>query len=287
MISPESESETQWGLAALIGLNLIPVYGVFAWGWQSFDLIYLYWLENVVIGIVCVARMVIRPYGHAIELAFPLFLAPFFTLHYGAFTWGHGTFVVSLFGAESSASSDIWSVTVQMLSSAQMCFAIGCLAVAHVLDWGRDIHSRGLGADDLKTLMTRPYRRIVVLHLTIIAGGFALGAMNEPLVGLIILIIFKTTSDLWHWRKDRETLSEEFVFTPDLLKKMQEKYPEPKVAVNGVDRRFDSFAELKASKEFRMAQGLMRMIGASEDLKAVQAYMDMRIREERQTPLAG
>jgi hypothetical protein len=63
------------GLALLIGLNLVPLFGVLNWGWQTFDLIFLYWMENVIIGLFALARMVIRPYGHGLELAFPLFLA--------------------------------------------------------------------------------------------------------------------------------------------------------------------------------------------------------------------
>jgi len=51
---------------------------------------------------------------------------------------------------------------------------------------------RGNGSDGIKDLMVAPYRRIIVLHLAIIASGFVLSAMNEPLAGLLILIVFKT-----------------------------------------------------------------------------------------------
>ena len=85
-------------LLIICGLNLLPLCGVFLWDWQSFDLIFLYWMENVIIGAVMVMRMVARRYASPFELLFPLFLAPFFVLHYGMFCWGHGTLVISLFG---------------------------------------------------------------------------------------------------------------------------------------------------------------------------------------------
>ena len=75
-------------LITLVGFNLIPISGVFAWGWQSFDLIFLYWMENIVIGVFTLGRMVIRPYGHPVELAFPLFFAPFFALALWRFQLG-------------------------------------------------------------------------------------------------------------------------------------------------------------------------------------------------------
>ncbi|MGD9385412.1 MAG: DUF6498-containing protein, partial [Thioalkalispiraceae bacterium] len=61
-------------LALLVLLNTIPVYGVFQWGWKSFDLIFLYWLENLIIGGFMILRMLVRPYAHAVELAMPIFL---------------------------------------------------------------------------------------------------------------------------------------------------------------------------------------------------------------------
>ena len=56
-------------LAILIALNALPIYGVLNWGWQSFDLIFLYWLENLIIGGFAILRMLVRPYRHAIDLA--------------------------------------------------------------------------------------------------------------------------------------------------------------------------------------------------------------------------
>ena len=53
------------------------------------------------------------------------------------------------------------------------------------------------------------------------------------------------------------------------------------VTVNGQEKKFASFAEMKRSKEFRMAQAVMRMIGAGKELKLMTAYLDMKIEEER------
>ena len=273
------------GLVLLILLNLVPLIGVLSWGWQSFDLIFLYWMENLVIGVFTVLRMLIRPYSHGLELIFPLLLVPFFCVHYGMFCMGHGIFVVSLFGQAEVGEAGLAAAVGLLLSSPYMLAAVLALTLIQVADWTRDVFSRGLGADGVKQLMTAPYRRIIVLHITILAGGFALTALNEPLAGLLILIAVKTGSDIWHWqRQGRDEpsaqLSAEDLLTPERLEEMAEKYPEPMVTVNGEERRFGSFAEMKNSKELRMAQALMRLVGAGSELKLMDAYLEHRIREE-------
>ncbi len=163
-----------------------------------------------------------------------------------------------------------------------MLLALAALAAIQALDWLRDVRTRGLGADNLKTLMIKPYRRIVVLHVTILGAGFALGALDEPTVGLILLVLVKSASDVWHWRRDAEAenANDTFTFTEKHLNEMRKKFPRPVVTVNGEERSFDSFTEMRQSKEVRMAQSLMRLIGAAEELKAMNAYFDLKIAEE-------
>ena len=86
---------------------VIVAYGVLVLGWSVFVVIALFWFENVVIGVLNVAKMLLsgaRIGGAGVIAA--LALATFFTVHYGMFTVGHGVFVVMLFGqAELGASS--------------------------------------------------------------------------------------------------------------------------------------------------------------------------------------
>ena len=282
----ETDKRLPLGLLLLVALNLVPLFGVLNWGWKSFDLIFLYWMENLIIGAFAVLRMLIRPYDHVIELAFPLLLVPFFCLHYGMFCMGHGMFVLSLFGPAVTGDQGLVMAALNVLSSPYMLAAVAALTLIQVADWVRDVRLRGFGADGVAALMAAPYRRIVVLHITIIAGGFALTALNEPLAGLMILVAVKTASDVWHWRRDNSLEASEDpgsaaeLLTPERLKEMAEKYPEPMVTVNGEERHFGSFAEMKNSKELRMAQSLMRLVGAGKELKLMNAYLDLRIQEE-------
>jgi hypothetical protein len=48
----------------------------------------------------------------------------------------------------------------------------------------------------VQSLMTQPYGRIVVLHVTILLGGFLMMALKSPTVGLAFLVLLKTLLDL-------------------------------------------------------------------------------------------
>ena len=274
-------------MAALIALNALPIYGVFNWGWQSFDLIFLYWLENLIIGLFTLLRMLVRPYRHGIDLVMPLFLAPFFTLHYGLFCLGHGSFVFSLFAEgrfESRGMTGVLHHIWPVLQDNHLLWAAICLLLLQVFDWSRQVARNGLGFDSVKHLMVAPYRRIVVLHITIIASGFALGALEEPLAGLIILVLLKTAFDIYHWKKDDAGEARASAFAPALssekLSQMQARFAEPEIEVNGKKLRFESFQEMKDSSHFRMLSSIMRLVGGSNEYRMIETFIDMKIAEE-------
>ena len=274
-------------IAVLIALNALPLYGVIAWGWQSFDLIFLYWLENLFIGVFTVLRMLVRPYRHGLDLALPLFFVPFFTMHYGMFCLVHGIFIFALFGPEDFATSgltgalsNIWPV----LQHSSLFWAALSLLLLQLFDWVRDMRLHGLGHTSAKGLMVAPYRRIVILHITILASGFALSALNEPVAGLLLLVVLKTVFDIYHWYKDEAgeagERKEAVDFTNEQLEQLQAQYAEPELEINGKKVRFNSFQEMKDSKQLRMMSSLMRFGGASKHYRLFEKFLELKIAEE-------
>lgn len=269
------------GHLMIIAFNLVPLAGVWMFGWQTFDLIFLYWMENVIIGLFTVLRMVVRPYQHAIDIAAPAFLAPFFSVHYGMFCYVHGIFVVSLFGGNDTFSGDLFESIALVLDQPGMLMALLSLLALQTFDWLSDTARHGLGNDGAKSLMVSPYRRIVVLHLVIIGGGFLLTALGEPAVGLMLLVVVKTVSDLYHARDDAaENSDEPFELTDEQIAEMNEQFAEPVVKVNGKEKRFESFAHLKRSKEYRLMMSVMRFMGARKELRIMETFLDQKIAEE-------
>jgi hypothetical protein len=125
-------------VAALIVANVLPLLGVVALGWNAFDVAFIYWTENVVLGVINVLKILFcAPDPDEIDLsifdklakrgtstpeaqeqveqarqqlasqlggsafsnhAIKLFLIPFFCVHYGIFCLVHGVFICVLLG---------------------------------------------------------------------------------------------------------------------------------------------------------------------------------------------
>jgi len=186
---------------AAIVLNLVPIVGVTLWGWDAFALIFLYWLENVVIGVRTLASMAANAIlGGGINAAGALVLGVFFTFHYGMFCFGHGTFVMVLFGGQNTMGDSILDLVgaAQALLDERRGMLIGLASIVlwQVVQFGRFIASGEVRRTNALELMGSPYPRIIVLHIALIAGGFLLLALQQPIAGLIALALVKTWFDI-------------------------------------------------------------------------------------------
>ena len=92
-------------LPVLIG-NLIPLYGALFLNWDIFTIFFLYWVENVVIGVYTALKMfgiglsVFLTNGVFIKISALIsttFFIGFFSVHYGMFTMGHFSILGSIF----------------------------------------------------------------------------------------------------------------------------------------------------------------------------------------------
>lgn len=173
---------------ALLGANLLPLYGVLAWDWPVYHLMALYWAENVVAGAYTLLRMLAAsPLGG-------LFLGAFFCVHYGMFCFVHGVFVHALFSGEHDAAFGVQPLVATILGSPGLLFAAGLMVASHGVSFV--LHGLGGAAGDVGQIMLRPYGRMAVLHVTIIAAGFLFAAFGAPELVLAPLVLIKTVADL-------------------------------------------------------------------------------------------
>ena len=253
----------------------MPIFGVLVLDWHVFELIVVYWLENVVIGLFTALRFVVRRYQHAIDLAMPLFFAPFFAVHYGGFTAGHGLFVFKLFGEDWAAVNDIVPAYFfhELMFEQGLAFAFIALFLLHARVWWEEVQTRGIGADGVFVLMTSPYRRIVVLHVTILVGGFALREMGEPALALLLLVVLKTAFDL-HNHKKRVHPSR---ISAKKLAMIEAAVVEKKFQINGQDHQFETVTEMTQSRYFATAMAFLRLMLSKEELAAADDVMAEKI----------
>ncbi len=206
-------------LAILIAANLIPVIGVLCWGWSVFEIVALYWFENVVIGAVNILKLAAASGEEPHHANLPknlravatmgivrhgakLFMIPFFTFHYGMFCFVHGIFVFVLLGGNDGGfmNGNPFSGELRMIGrvfeSGGAWFVLAIIA-SHLFSFLWNFLGKGeFRRASPRQVMAAPYGRIVVLHIAILLGAFATAALGSPVYLLILLIIGKIALDV-------------------------------------------------------------------------------------------
>lgn len=187
------------GSIAIALANIVPLIGVLLGYWSAFDIIFLYWFENIIIGLLTICRIISSPKRGSLPKSDVFFTAAFFCVHYGFFTYGHGIFLASFFGeqlmANNSLTDDtIVNITGLMLSHRDIQLTILAIFLAHVIDFILAYKDRTF--DTTRKEMFKPYKRIMILHITIIFGGFVATRFENTWGIALIMIALKTYYDL-------------------------------------------------------------------------------------------
>lgn len=194
----------------LLVANAVPLLGVLLHQWTVFAVMLLYWCENVVVGGFNVLRMLFARPAEPMAQAVKLFMIPFFCFHYGMFTFVHGVFVFAMFGSGRSHSGFgiSPSIVLDAVRREGLGWPIAALFASHGFSFFHNYFAGGEYRNvSLAQLMARPYGRIVLLHLTIILGGFLVMALGSPVAALVLLVLLKTALDLGAHMVERRKLS--------------------------------------------------------------------------------
>ena len=159
----------------------------------------LFWAESAVIAFYTVLKMA------AVNKWIAPFASTFFLGHFGAFMAIHFLFIYHFFvrglepwGREPAAYEALRGVFTPLWP------ALLALFLSHGVSFALDFFGRGerRGAK-LSILMNAPYKRVVVMQLTLIAGGGLLLALQTPVPALALLVALKIAADLWAHRSER------------------------------------------------------------------------------------
>jgi len=183
----------------LVLANSIPLAGVLFLGWETFPLVFLFWIENVIVGGFNVLKMLLCAPQNGVNWLAKAFLIPFFCFHYGMFTLVHGIFVVGLFGKQfrQGAPGPDGELFVRLISEQHLWVAVLALTASHGFSFVWNYLLRGeYRTASLPALMRQPYGRVVVLHVAILGGGFLLMALGSPVAGLALLVVLKIALDV-------------------------------------------------------------------------------------------
>ncbi len=178
-------------LVFLIIANLVPLFGVFYFGWTVADILILYWLENLVVGALNIPKMWACT-GNPIR---KLFLSAFFAVHFGMFCWGHGMIITEIFSVHPD-----WRDGLMM---GPFRWAIISLLISHSFSMMVNFFGRQEYAGrDVSTQMFLPYGRIAIMHVVVLIGGFLVDMLGSPIYALLLLIALKILIDMAAHRKE-------------------------------------------------------------------------------------
>lgn len=183
-------------IALLILANLVPFFGVIFLGWKVFPILFLFWTENVIVGIINVFKMALVSSTNLGQHTAKISSILFFCVHYGMFTLVHGLFVFVVFGMQNEDTLGAGSLS-DAIRSSQLIWGVLALTASHAISFilnylGKQEYKRAT----LNGLMMEPYSRVVILHLTIIFGGMLISILGSPIFALLLLIVLKVGIDI-------------------------------------------------------------------------------------------
>lgn len=174
----------------LIAANLIPLFGVWLAGWDIGQIMLLFWAESAIIGYYNLCKM------WKVGRWSVLFYGPFFVGHYGAFMVAHLLFIYVLFFGELGGEVEINRTQVFDDLEALWPALLGLL-ISHGLSYYINfVKTNKRMWRSMTVQMREPYRRIMIMHITLILGGFLVINFGTGVGALMLLLLLKIAADL-------------------------------------------------------------------------------------------
>ncbi len=181
--------------------NIIPLVGVLFFDWSAFTIILAYCLENIVIGFFHLLKIRIARFEPSVSIPpdaykkiffFPppvagrLLFCIFFTLHYGFFCFFHIEILSFLANMMHTPLVFTW---VLILTLIPLLIEHG---QSYVHEYTQKVPAKpNLDKKQMISLLTDPYRRIVVTHLVLGASVIpvAIVAQTYPKVAIVLIVL--------------------------------------------------------------------------------------------------
>lgn len=184
----------------LLLANATPIFGILFLGWNGYTLMFLYFAETLIVGIISAVKMIVVGSRDSVKpvIKFLLSLAPFL--------------VFLLLIVEINANLDTYdeastfSLVVKVFWDGVVStwFSLLAIALSHVFSFvfnflGKQEYQRVT----LDQLQVQPWRRVIIMWLSLIPAFMIFGWVPIPYVVPIALLLMKTLFDLAEHREQR------------------------------------------------------------------------------------
>lgn len=216
----------------IIAANLLPLIMTMGGAWSLNEILPLYWCESAIIGFFTLLKILMacgamakmggrrgEPAQYVSQDAIPggaysalaigakIFMAGFFTVHFGIFMFVHGIF---LFGFVLQGMH-LGKATVDPMNPALWLHYLWAVKWGILSLFGGHAASffmNYLGAGEYRTArpeqcMHQPYPRVIVMHLTILLGAFVSTAMPAAGPVMVFFVAAKIFADVHAHLKER------------------------------------------------------------------------------------
>jgi Family of unknown function (DUF6498) len=172
----------------LIVANSVPIVGVLFFGWDLLSIMFLYWTETAIVAFYSLLKVV------KVGGLFQILPMTVNLLFVGIFMRVHLIFLLWLFGPPHRGQLPAEIVTPLLLKTWPS-------AVAFLVSHGVSFLVNFLGNHEYERTSViaehgAVWNRVVLMHMTIIFGGFVVMAANAPVGGLVMLGLLKIIADV-------------------------------------------------------------------------------------------
>lgn len=207
-------------LITLLIANGLAIWQFSVSGGDIIEVLWIYWLQSVIIGLVNVWRIITVPLKvtalnnvqvpknilGANNTAGPLVrfgAAAFFVLHYGLFHLGYAAFLaifskpgvaINGLGSEATTTDQLFTGHVSMV---WLVISALTFAVHHTITFlieRKQLKMHPETAPDIQEVMGRPYSRIIPMHMIIIFGPWITFLLGNTYV-FVFFMLLKTIAD--------------------------------------------------------------------------------------------
>lgn len=197
--SPQSLSGLSvFSLIAIVILGVIPIWGLINFGWGPGQVIVLFWIESLIVGIFTWQRVRDAERGQSANGGSPL-LSMRFLVRYGPLWLLQGVLTWVLLLGFLPIGDGGWRGLAQDPNVWKAVMGIGLmLTLVHWREWARPQVWRGV---EPSLEMFRPYGRVLALHLAVLIGfwiaAFAGGGREVAIALCVIKLVVDLGLALW------------------------------------------------------------------------------------------